>query len=370
MKIGILTYHDTFNAGAFLQTFATYEYLKKTGLDVEVIDYVPKTGFIKEYKTKVITKQPLRGIRAILSQRKFLKNNLKLSSKRVISDSFDTSKKQLAGFDMLVVGSDTVFEVRPREKAFAPEIPNVYYLPADLECKKVSFAASADKSDFNLLNASQSKYLKDSLQNFSHLSVRDKFTQDSISKIASVSSDLVFDPTFLIEFPSTGVKQKLTEIGKFAILNVANKKFGKIVANEYMRRGWKVVCPTKCGLADVNLNGLINPLEWAELYKFAQFTVTDRFHGTIFSLKANCPVLSIDDAIEYVNQTSKKEDMLARLDLISLLVDYKTVNEISQNDVGKLIENTMKDWDYSKIINSLEMAANVSKNYWSKVLYD
>lgn len=370
MKIGILTYHDTFNAGAFLQAYATYKYLSELGLDVEVIDYVPKTGFIKEYKTKIITKQPFKGIKSILSQRKFLHDNLKLSSRRIISDDFKKSLAILKGYDLIVVGSDTVFEIRPRNKAFSAQIPNIYYLPQSLKCKKVSFAASADKSDFSLLDQKQSEYIRNSLNDFDHISVRDQFTNEFVKKLSNKKSDLVFDPTFLIDFPSTNIHEITKNLGDFAILNVANKEFGRIIRDEFHKRGWKVVCPTKCYLSDMNLNGVINPLQWAELYTQSKFTVTDRFHGTIFSLKGGCPVLSVDDAIEYKNQISKKEDMLKRLSLSSLLIKYDNVNNINSNRASILIDKTINSWDFEEIKSKLEMAKKTSQQFLNKVIND
>ncbi|TMP02597.1 hypothetical protein CWC11_17470 [Pseudoalteromonas sp. S3178] len=370
MKIGILTYHDTFNAGAFLQTYATYIYLKEQGFNVEVIDYVPRKGFIKEYKTKIITKQPIRGLKAILKQRSFIKENLALSDERVVSDKLHIAKKLLKPYDMVVVGSDTVFEVRPRAKAFAPELPNLFYLPKCYKGKKVSFAASADKSDFTLLDTKQKEYVINSIKNFDFLSVRDTFTQQSLNSLTGEKAELVFDPTFLINFPDTNVGNKLNLSKNFAILNVANKKFGALIAKEFKRRGWQVVCPTKCELADVNLNGLINPLEWADLYKYSKFTVTDRFHGTIFSLKAGCPVLSIDDASEYKTQKSKKEDMLDRLQLSSLLVNYHSVHTSTESDIKLLIDDTFNDWPNLEVEKSLMLASEKSKVFWKNVLND
>ena len=39
-KVGILTFHEVFNPGAFLQMYATYAHLRARGHEVEVINYV------------------------------------------------------------------------------------------------------------------------------------------------------------------------------------------------------------------------------------------------------------------------------------------------------------------------------------------
>ena len=42
-KAGILTFHCVNNAGAVLQCYALQETIKKLGVDVEVINYLPKS---------------------------------------------------------------------------------------------------------------------------------------------------------------------------------------------------------------------------------------------------------------------------------------------------------------------------------------
>ena len=41
MEIKTITCHDVYNAGASLQAYALYTYLKKLGHEVEIIDYKP-----------------------------------------------------------------------------------------------------------------------------------------------------------------------------------------------------------------------------------------------------------------------------------------------------------------------------------------
>ncbi|PTO96238.1 hypothetical protein CWO08_08270 [Vibrio sp. 10N.286.48.B8] len=368
MKIGILTYHDTFNAGAFLQTYATYKYLLDQGYEVEVIDYCPMSGFIKERKTKIKTKQPLLGLKSLLTKRSFLNKHLALSKQRVISNDFDKSKGILEGYDAVLVGADTVFEVKQQSVAFAPQIPNIYYFPESLKCRKVAFAASADASDFSLLNPSQKDYITSSLNDFHALSIRDTFTLSELESIAPNDFKLVFDPTFMIDFPSTGIDKKLNIEGDFAVLNIPNQQLSKLFSDVFRSRGWKVVSPTRNKYADINLNGRVNPFEWAELYKYAKFTATDRFHGTIFSLKGGCPVVSVDSLSLYENQLSKKADMLQRMNLEHLLLDFKKASNTSTVELNIIIDQIIDNWDYEEISTQLNYAGTISKDFLSEAL--
>lgn len=368
MKIGILTYHDTFNAGAFLQTYATYKYLLDKGYDVEVIDYCPMSGFIKERKTKIKTKQPILGLKSLLTKRSFLKKHLTLSKQRVVSNDFEKSRGILEGYDAVLVGSDTVFEVKHQNVAFAPQIPNVYYFPESLKCRKIAFAASADASDFSLLNQSQKEYITSSLNDFHALSIRDSFTLSELKSIAPNDYELIFDPTFMIDFPKTGVEKKLKIDGDFAVLNIPNQKLSKLFSDVFRTRGWKVVSPTRNKYADINLNGRVNPFEWAELYKYAKFTATDRFHGTIFSLKGDCPVVSVDSLSLYENQLSKKADMLQRMNLEHLLLDFKKAQATSTSELNSIIDTIVDNWNSEEIRKQLDYANTASTSFINKAL--
>jgi polysaccharide pyruvyl transferase WcaK-like protein len=363
MKIGILTYHDTFNAGAFLQTYATYKFLLDQGYDVEVIDYCPMSGYIKERKTRIKTKYPLVGLKSLLTKRPFLKKHLALSKARVVSDDFDKSKTILDGYDAVIVGADTVFEVKHKNTAFAPQIPNIYYLPDTLQCRKIAFAASADASDFGLLDQSQRDYIERSMSGFHSISIRDTFTRNELHDISNCESTLIFDPTFMIDFPKTDIARKLDIAEDFAVLNVPNPQLSKLFSDVFKARGWKVVSPTRNKYADINLNGKVNPFEWAELYKYAKFTATDRFHGTIFSLKGDCPVVSVDSLSLYKNQLSKKADMLQRMHLDHLLLDFDKASDTSCEELNTIIDNIIEQWDSEAIKRQLNFASKVSSQF-------
>ena len=58
MKIGILTFHDGINHGAFFQAFSTYSFLKANGYDVEIINYKNKRHWFTEYRTFLLKINP------------------------------------------------------------------------------------------------------------------------------------------------------------------------------------------------------------------------------------------------------------------------------------------------------------------------
>ena len=58
MKIGILTFHDGVNHGAFFQVYGLYKSLKSLGCNVEIINYKNFRHWVAENRIFLITKNP------------------------------------------------------------------------------------------------------------------------------------------------------------------------------------------------------------------------------------------------------------------------------------------------------------------------
>ena len=56
--VGILTFHDGINHGAFFQALALQTYLNKLGLCTSLVNYKNKQHWILEYKVFLYTKNP------------------------------------------------------------------------------------------------------------------------------------------------------------------------------------------------------------------------------------------------------------------------------------------------------------------------
>ena len=117
MKVGILTFHRPINYGAFLQSFALSNYLKKTFPDeeFEIVDYIAprenKNIFLNILRT-VKWYGISSGIKEIKKIRVF-KNSLKylpLSDKHFCTEDLEELFSYIDNkYDMLIIGSDAVF---------------------------------------------------------------------------------------------------------------------------------------------------------------------------------------------------------------------------------------------------------------------
>ena len=118
MKVGILTFHNAFNFGAILQTYATSESVKSYGHEAEVINYHNKA--VDKYYDKYrfsISKLP-RNIKYVIAYlfscfffkrkerkyRLFIENFLNLSLHE-FKEPFD----KLNGYDVVLIGSDQLW---------------------------------------------------------------------------------------------------------------------------------------------------------------------------------------------------------------------------------------------------------------------
>jgi len=119
--------------------------------------------------------------------------------------------------------------------------------------------------------------------------------------------------------------------------------------------------------ADINLGNKINPFEFAEVFRYFTFCITDRFHGTIFCLKNKIPFISVDHADIYLTTESKIYNLLKDFSLLeSNYINIKKVKynfEIFFNKAEKAQVNL----DYNKLSHNLEKMNEDSYAFIKKI---
>jgi hypothetical protein len=375
MKIGILTFFNTYNHGSCLQAYAVQKLLKYAFPEdmIEIINYVPLRGLIKESLINFYPRKwywPIISIKNFFKFNNFQKNYL-LSKEKYIGNDYEQAINFInrLNYDVLFTGSDTVFEIKDKKKSYVPGFKNIYWLPKELKVlKRFSISASADQTDKNLINEDLKQFIISSLKNFSLIGIRDKFTEQLILEIYN-EPDKIFkmpDPTFFIDIPKTSVKDKLIKLGvkldkPILGIHLGNKILSKQISDYFRSKGYQIVAPVFNKYADYNLIGYIDSFEWAEVYKFFSLTITDRFHGTVFCLKNKVPFVSVDYKSVYKNNRSKKKDLLEEIDLINHLVEY---DENSYINIDKFLINSI---DKEKVDKALVLYKNRLLEYIEKV---
>ncbi len=309
-RIGLLTFHHVVNEGAILQTYALFKRLQELFPEdsVEVIDYRSLSA------ERGYRRQAFRGMRKPLAlfnnasrffnARRFMRKHLTLSGRSVTTDDYDRGLGflRVGEYDLIVVGSDEIWKIE--SGAFPRPFPNVYWLGKDLGGMKVAYAASANKLPFRELNPGHQAWMAEALERFDLIGVRDDHTMDMLRhfKLPNLqNARKVPDPTFMLPTRDISMAPKLRKWGVDTGKPIVGITFGENALSgpllaDFRSRGYQTVAISAFNrFADFNLAGRLNPFEWAAIFGHFRFCFTSLFHGTIFSLKNNCPFLSFDN---------------------------------------------------------------------------
>ena len=149
MKIGVLTYHRIVNSGAVVQAFAVTKILKNIypQAQIEVIDLFPTKMLFKENRKRISLRNIKLNKEFIQKQeacKNFIIKNTQLSSRRAFYNNGIRAAKWIdkLNYDLVVVGSDTVWELR--KPGYAPRGLNPYCLPYQGNYLKASISVSMD----------------------------------------------------------------------------------------------------------------------------------------------------------------------------------------------------------------------------------
>lgn len=361
-KVGILTIHKAYNYGAFMQAYSLQRCLQSifTDAQVEIIDYSQLTDRVRYEITLPIWTILHYGFRAAIQLiRKYAAfrkswKYLKTSKKRIIANSSKQLDKTISCYDVIIVGSDAVFN----DSGYKDLSP--FYLAKVKGPSKYSYAASAHGMDFRAFSSKKREAIGEALSEFRILGSRDSHTDSFIEYCTHDSSKTVHccDPTIILDmaFPEEGIIKKLKSAG----VDKENKCIIVMLKNEAAAKLFRSICGSKyrivavaspCKYADVFL-GDLTPFEWGHVFEYAYMTITDYFHGTIMSLKNCTPVLSIDPLMRTQKFDTKLYDLLNRRLQLSEFYYYK--GEISTQEGMRRFKDQIANSitaNYAKRIN-------------------
>ncbi|MEI8226794.1 MAG: polysaccharide pyruvyl transferase family protein [Planctomycetota bacterium] len=278
MKVGILTFHDVINAGAFMQAYASVRVLRQLGHSPEIIDYTspphrysPGRHLWQMGWRAAI--RPRQWTDAIVTHRCFAhsrKNEFPLSRHFPTRSTISQER-----YDAVIVGSDIVWDFK---LPFLGRDP-VYFGEGVNAGRLVTFAASCGtvRPDDVIPN-----YVREGIGRFTSVSTRDHNTQDMVVRAGYSPPLLVGDPTFLFADSPKMRTQESNEILCYVIPGLCTKAFRDSVIALSRRTG----LPIRAIVYRVpwaHQNHLsCTPFEWWQSIANAKYFVTNTFHGTIF----------------------------------------------------------------------------------------
>ncbi len=312
MKIGILTFHDGINFGAFLQVFSLKQYLTELGHDVKVIHYKKYEFLFREYVHFIKKNYTFKkNISQILKFNKEFKHLNLTKYYNKIGSNFKED------FDVVFFGSDEIWNIN----SAALSMDTTYFgkgLPNSV--KLVSYAPSFGSTQ---PNDNKLEQVKDLIENYSAVSVRDYNSQEIVSNLLDKKATLVPDPTFLINHYDW---IKYPDFDKKYVIVYAS-----IISEEDIKRVKEYAKQKGLTLISLGINYKwadksvidINPFEWMGWLKNAQYVFTSMFHGTIFSIILNKDFTVFMDPY--------------RLNKFSYLIDFLGLEDrIFHNDVNSI----------------------------------
>lgn len=304
MKIGLLTYFWDENPGTLLQAYSLLNALKGMfpTARVELINYRHARYKMRWIRNYLKWGEFRNDIKRRLVYNDFKKRYLRKGKQSLVSDNYDKAIQFIASnkYDVIVVGSDTVWQLTSKKDR--PSFPNVYWLSKELKCKKIAYAVSSNVTSPQNIAEENKSTMKALLKEFALIGVRDVMTFNLVNSVGAENHGTlrrVPDPTFLLDMPWTNIEKLLTKAGvrldnPILGLNLpSNNPLYFEIVQYFKSKKFQILSLAESPYADFVFPSL-GPFEWAGLFKYMNFVITDRFHGCIFALKHRVPVLAVD----------------------------------------------------------------------------
>lgn len=304
MIIKTITCHDVYNAGASLQAYALYTYLKKIGHEVEIIDYKPdylnnhySFSAINPAYDKPLLKQlyllakfPGR-LKAYFGKRKKNFDNFKRDYLQVTKIQYHSNselKKDPPQADVYFAGSDQIWN-----PIFENGKDPAFYLDfAPNNSIKASYAASfaVDKIPDELTEQTKSY-----LRNFDYISVRESSALEILKSLGFDNCFNVCDPVFLLDKQEWDeLTFKISDDDYLLIYDFDNSdKIRQTAIKVAKEQGLKIFSIFDLPYADKCFYDE-GPLGFLSLVKNAKFVISNSFHATAFSIIFNVPFCVIN----------------------------------------------------------------------------
>lgn len=357
------------NYGAVLQAYALKSYLESLGHEVEILNYNTSYLYLQNrpFQAKIksfawnIVKICLGGKKKIVSFDNFRKQKLELSKFELKSHAEITNYAASQDFDAFIVGSDQVWN---------PKInggDTAYYLDFANDQLRISYAASFGVS---VIEDIERKLILDNLLKFNAISIREYTGLNILAPLSeNTNLDVVLDPVFL---PDLSV---WNQIAGDRIMNnkyilcyvmVGDKALESRtvqIAKQYrIQTGSQIVFVGRKEYYRFKNDGTdlvsASPEEFVNLIKYAEFVVTNSFHGTAFSTIFSKQFYSlINTEISKEKQLSSRIcDLLEKVGLMDRVLDLK-----NDYDFANVIE-------YKAVQKQLDILKEKSKQFLLKSL--
>lgn len=356
MKISVITVLNTVNYGSALQSVATQKFFEEMGLEVEFVDYWRKDQtvsgqikyiiFDKKKTIKQWIKKPVRDILRIISVyrnnkkfTKFINDNIHLTPHRYYS--YEDMLNDVPEADIYCTGSDQMWNStwnQGIEKSFFLE-----YAPEGK--RRIAFATSIGKT---AIDEEEAAVIVPMIKKYDLITMREQTAVDLLGKYG-ISSTNILDPTLLFNKKQWEplMADRVVEQPYLLVYQLhqkhADADFTQTVKKIAKEKNLQIV-RIAYTYADKSIGKKIyNPTvnEFLSLINYADYIVTDSFHGTAFSINLNKQF-----SVIYPESYSTRMDSLLKLTNLQsrhyITGEYKD-EEIDYSNANEILEQRRKN---------------------------
>ena len=303
-RIGILTMHRVQNYGSALQAYALQEYINRLGYDAELIDYIFPNG---KHKQRRPLKQRIKStlFKWIFCLPIFRKNK---RFARFYSAYYKCSEQRFDNpqslvqydypYDILITGSDQVWNpihILTDTSFFLPfahsHTPKIAYAP--------SFSVASLPAGFEAI-------IRPYVEDYSHISVREKSGIDIMKSLTDKEVSMVCDPTLLLtkaDWNVLAAQSKIKISEPYILVYVLSYAYNPYPAINAIIEKVQQELDMPLILLDAPVLDMkfknarfikdAGPAEFLYLVQHASFVITTSFHGTAFALNFGIPFYSV-----------------------------------------------------------------------------
>ena len=345
MRIAILSMQRVVNYGSVLQAYSLKKMLEQiSGEEISFIDI--------DEERKISVDMPIKDIDDYKGKRRkpgafeMIKKRVmyfvqKRFAFRLITGFMESELKSCndENYDLVVVGSDEVFKSTDSIRLqLYGDIPNAR--------NKVTYAASCGSAVIEGIPLEKREIVEKALSNFSRMSVRDKGTYDYIKSLYHKDIEYHLDPVLSGDLYRT--PHKPVRLKNYMIVYAYNGRFDDKAEIDSIKsfakgKGLKTVCFGGV-LTWCDLFLPVTPMRLLDYFYYADYVVTDTFHGTIFS------IINHRQFCSFTRTTNRNKlgDLLERLGLSQRLVtraeelEEKITAQIDYRKVDAVLEEERK----------------------------
>jgi hypothetical protein len=372
MKIGILTFHDTGNYGAALQTYASVEALKRMGHAAEIIDYTnPERKSMYEVgprlKREIRNKSFVGALKTLCSARiisrkmgqfnAFYRQYTPRSPERI--ESASTLKEAASRYDAIIAGSDQIWNPRNNGGDTAYLLDFVED-PERTITYASSFGAVELPKEFHDAYAHWLKRIR-------AISVREEAGVKIVNELTGRDVPRVVDPVFLLtpgdwlqlatkdgieSPPSCGLLDYTATAGmldKFLKTTGLNDHFSSITKIGTALRPRDLITPR------IRIEASDGPLSFLRRLMGTELLFTSSFHGTALAILLRRPFITI------LSGDAGRDSRIT-----NLLSDLGLSNRIYRSDMTT--EDVMREIPFEEVHSIIKRRRQESLDFLSTSL--